>query len=40
MLILPWLVPEDQTSFLALKRALPSLERVSPCYLSINGKFE
>ena len=40
MLIHPWLVPEDPTSFLALKKALSSLERVSPCYLSINEKFE
>lgn len=40
MLIHPWLVPEDPTSFLALKKAQPSLERVSPCYLSINEMFE
>ncbi|HHY19970.1 MAG TPA: hypothetical protein GX522_08735, partial [Firmicutes bacterium] len=40
MLILPWLVPGDPNSFQALKKALPALECVSPCYFSLNAEFE
>lgn len=40
MQILPWLVPDDPSSFAALKKALPSLERVSPCYFSLSADFE
>lgn len=40
MLILPWLVPWDQSSFEAFKKAQPKINRISPTYFSLSADFQ